>query len=162
MFSISSPCVRCRVSHIASLAGRHVLFDVTQINRTRLRNGYQSFEKSLSRLRREPSADPGAVWLPRTGKGGQSVGLVGGVGFMYIDICTQVNFSPAFFSSHQSFRSGCAAKSTNFFQWWKTGWSLQTREIAPVTPGGQVRKTPTLIDLIPLGVSSRKDMEYAQ
>lgn len=117
MFSISSSCVRCRVSQIASPSGRHVLFDVTQIYRTRLwDNGHQSFEKSLSWLWREPRADPGAVWLPRTGKGGRMACW----GFMYTDICTHVNF-PRVFQLTPEFKQRLCCKIHEFLSVMENG-----------------------------------------
>lgn len=75
-----------------------------------LKNPYHDYDANPA-LTRELFDSHGRVREDKVG------GLLrGGGGFMYIDICTHVNFSPAFFSSHQSFRSGCAAKSTNFFQ----------------------------------------------
>lgn len=57
-----------------------------------MRNGHQSSEKSLSWLWRQPCVDPGAVWLPWTGKGGRWACW----GFMCTDIYTHVNFPRVF------------------------------------------------------------------
>lgn len=166
MFSTSASHALCRVSQIASPAGRHVLFDVTQIYRSvlcemdtrALKNPYHDYDgnpaltrelfDSHGRVRKDGDTD-GAPWTRN---------------------CAPTCVCPASFSSHRSFRSGCAAKSTNFFQWWRMGWSLQTPEIAPATPAGQVRppiatgvlRMPVFPEYIPAAAlncfSSRRDM----
>lgn len=112
MFSTSASHALCRVSQIASPSGRHVLFDVTQIYRTvlcemdtrALKNPYHDYDGNPA-LTRELFDAHG-----RVRKDGEIDG----------DSCTWNSaptcIFPASFSSHQSFRSGCAAKSTNFFQ----------------------------------------------
>lgn len=48
-------------------------------------------------------------------------------------------FFPCYVSrSHQSSPSGSVGRSTSCWLSWRTGWSLQTRKIAPATPAGQV------------------------
>lgn len=112
MFFASGSHVPCRVSQIAYLAGRHVLFDVTQIYRTVLRdmdtralkNPYHDYDGNPA-LTRELFDSHGRV--RENNEDGR-------------DSCTQIPepiyISHASFSSHRSFRSGCAAKSTNFFR----------------------------------------------
>lgn len=106
MFSTSDSLALCRVSQIAFPAGRHVLFDVTQIYRTVLcGNGHQGFEKSLSWLWREPRTHPGVVWLPRKGKEGRGDWW----GFMHTELCTDVYF-PCFFQLTPEFSQRLCCK----------------------------------------------------